>query len=280
MTRYGMIIDISRCTGCYNCFTACKDEYWDNDYLPYSVAQPKFGQFWMNLIKKERGTYPAVKVAYMPLLCMHCYDAPCIKAADDNAVYRRPDGIVIIDPERAVGQKQLMLTDSCPYGVIYWNEEKNLPQKCTFCVHRLEVGEIPRCVQACPTGCLCFGDLADTTSEISQLLKFDVVETLHIEYTTKPAVYYRDLYKITRYFIAGTVSYSDTDECAEGVVVSLINHNNSLRVITDNYGNYEFDGLDAGKYTISLDVSGYSSMSLRIDLKKDYRVDNIALAKA
>lgn len=280
MTRYGMIMDISRCTGCYNCFTACKDEYWDNDYLPYSVAQPKFGQFWMNLIKKERGTYPAVKVAYMPLLCMHCDDAPCIKAADDNAVYRRPDGIVIIDPERAVGQKQLMLTDSCPYGVIYWNEEKNLPQKCTFCVHRLEVGGIPRCVQACPTGCLCFGDLADTTSEISQLLKFDVVETLHIEYKTKPAVYYRDLYKITRYFIAGTVSYSDTDECAEGVVVSLINHNNSLRAITDNYGNYEFDGLDAGKYTISLDASGYSSKSLRIDLKKDYRVGNIALAKA
>ena len=103
MTRYGMIIDISKCTGCYNCFSACKDEYWDNDYLPYSVAQPKFGQFWLNLLKKERGTYPSVKIAYMPLLCMHCNDAPCIEAADDNAVYRRPDGIVIIDPDRAVG---------------------------------------------------------------------------------------------------------------------------------------------------------------------------------
>ncbi len=55
MARYGMVIDLSKCTACYCCFTACKDEYWENDYPPYSVGQPRFGQFWMNLIKKERG---------------------------------------------------------------------------------------------------------------------------------------------------------------------------------------------------------------------------------
>ena len=277
MTRYGMIIDISKCTGCYNCFTACKDEYWDNDYSPYSAAQPKSGQFWMNLVKRERGIYPCVKVAYMPLLCMHCDDAPCITASSGNATYRRPDGIVIIDPRKATGQKQLL--EACPYGVIFWNEKKNLPQKCTFCVHRIEQGQIPRCVQACPSGCLCFGDLTDSTSEISKLLKSNDVETLQAGFKTKPAVYYHDLYKITRYFIAGTVSFSDNDECAEGVLVVLDNSKRSLNTVTDNYGQFEFDGLDAGKYTIRLEFSGYSLKIIKIDLKKDCYVGDIALTK-
>ena len=68
MARFGMVIDVSRCTACYCCFAACKDEHWENDYLPYAVGQPRFGQFWINPIKKERGTYPYIKVAYMPLL--------------------------------------------------------------------------------------------------------------------------------------------------------------------------------------------------------------------
>lgn len=157
MTKWGMIIDISKCTGSYNCFTACKDEYWDNDYPPYSAAQPKNGQFWMDISNVERGTHPFIKVSHIPVLCQHCDDAPCIKVAKDGAVYKRPDGIVLIDPQKAVGQKQI--ADSCPYHVIFWNEEKNLPQKCTFCAHRLEENKIPRCVQACPSGALVFGDL-------------------------------------------------------------------------------------------------------------------------
>jgi tetrathionate reductase subunit B len=72
MARYGMVIDITRCNGCYNCFLTCRDEFWNNDYPPYSAAQPFSGHFWLRMIEKERGKYPKVKVAYTPLLCMHC----------------------------------------------------------------------------------------------------------------------------------------------------------------------------------------------------------------
>ena len=277
MTRYGMIIDISKCTGCYNCFSACKDEYWDNDYLPYSVAQPKFGQFWLNLLKKERGTYPSVKIAYMPLLCMHCNDAPCIEAADDNAVYRRPDGIVIIDPDRAVGQRWLL--QACPYGVIYWNEEKNIPQKCTFCVHRLEVGKIPRCVQVCPSRCLSFGELENTASEVSQLIKNNHVETFHPEYVTNPAIYYQGLYNITKYFLSGVVVYKDTDECAEGVLITLDRDIHSLTTYTDNYGLFEFDGLDSGDYTVKIECEGYLPKTYEVKLITSHYLGEILLVR-
>jgi len=278
MAKWGMVIDISRCTGCYCCFTACKDEYWDNDYPPYSAAQPKHGQFWMNLEDKERGTYPYVKVAYMPVLCMNCDDAPCLKAAKDGALYKRPDGVVIIDPQKAVGQRQIV--DSCPYGVIYWNEEKQLPQKCTFCAHRLEEGKIPKCVQVCPSQALIFGDLDDPKSEVSKLLESGKAEVFHPEHNAKNNVYYIDLHKMTKCFIAGAVIYGDVDECAEGVTVTLIDPSGkSVETKTNTYGNFEFDGLKVGKYSVELECAGYAPKKIDVDLKTDSYLGDITLTK-
>ena len=111
MTRYGMVIDINRCNGCYNCFIACRDEYCGNDYPPYSASQPEKGSFWMKIIERERGKYPkAVRVAYTPLLCLQCDDANCVKAAKNGEIYRRKDGIIIIDPEKAKGKKEFVET--------------------------------------------------------------------------------------------------------------------------------------------------------------------------
>jgi len=189
MAKYGMVIDITRCTGCYNCFLTCRDEFCGNDYPGYSAAQPLAGQNWMRVIETERGKYPRVKVAYTPLTCMQCEDAPCIKAARDNAVYRRPDGIVIIDPVKARGQKQIV--SACPYRLIEWNEEKQLPQKCIFCAHMLDKGEKePRCVESCPTGALVFGDMDDPDSAISRLLAAGNTESLHPEYELEEKVSY------------------------------------------------------------------------------------------
>jgi len=277
MTKWGLVIDISKCNACYCCFTACKDEYWENDYPLYTAAQPRHGQLWMNLLKSERGQHPFIKVAYMPLPCMQCQDAPCIKASKNGAVYKRPDGIVVIDPQKAAGQSQLV--KSCPYGVIYWNEEKKLPQKCTFCVHRLEEGQVPRCVQACPTGALTFGDLDDPKSEVSKLLKSSKAEAFHPEWNTSPSVYYVDLYKVTKKFIAGNVVFEDTDECAEGVAATLTVNGKSMKTTTNNYGDFEFDGLDAGKYKVNLEYTGYTPKALTIDLKTDKYLGNIFLAK-
>ncbi len=280
MTQWGFVIDVSKCNACYCCFAACKDEYWENDYPPYSAGQPRHGQFWMNIAKNERGIYPYIKVAYMPVPCMHCSDAPCIKAARDGAVYQRPDGIVVIDPQKAVGQKQLLEPEACPYGVIFWNEEKNLPQKCTFCAHRLEDGGIPRCAQSCPTGCINFGDLDDPESDVSKLLKSGKAEVSHPEWNAKPRVYYIDLHKMTKYFVAGAVVYGDTDDCAEGVAATLTANGNSVKTTTNNYGNFEFDGLDAGKYSVKLERAGYAPKSIEIDLKTDNYLGEIILAKA
>ncbi len=267
MATWGFVIDISKCVACYNCFVACKDEYWDNDYPPYTAAQPRLGQFWMNLVKKERGKYPYIKVAYMPLPCMQCDDAPCIKASKDGAVYKRDDGIVVIDPKKAVGQKQIVA--SCPYNVIYWNEEKKLPQKCTFCVHRLEEGGIPRCVQVCPSGAMIFGDMDNPDSEVCKLLKSAKAEVFHPEYNTKPRVYYVDLHKINKNLIAGAVVFGDTDECAEGVTATLSSNGKSLKTKTNNYGNFEFDGLDDGKYSVSFKCKGYAPQSKDVTLETE-----------
>jgi len=126
-----MIIDIARCQDCNNCFISCKDEHWENDHMPIAKAQPRHGHRWIDIDRLERGQYPLQDVAYLPHLCMHCEDAPCMKGITDGTIYKRPDGIVIIDPVKAKGEKALAA--SCPYGAIYWNEESQLAQKCTMC---------------------------------------------------------------------------------------------------------------------------------------------------
>ncbi|MFC1868629.1 4Fe-4S dicluster domain-containing protein [Thermodesulfobacteriota bacterium] len=275
MTQYGMVVDISKCNGCYNCFLACRDEYAGNDYPPYSAAQPLHGQYWMQIGERERGTYPKVKVSYIPLPCLHCREASCITASPGDAVHRRPDGIVLIDPEKAVGKKEIV--NKCPHRVIYWNEEKNIPQKCTFCAHLLDEGwKEPRCVEACPTGALIFGDLDDPGSEIVGMLKSDKTEELHPEYGLAPGVVYVGLPKR---FIAGEVVLGDQqDECAEGVKVTLIRGNESRNLITDNYGDFEFEDLEPNSsYTIRIDHEGYILKEMTVLTRLDTNLGEIIL---
>lgn len=274
MAKYGMVIDINRCNGCYNCFLACRDEYWNNDYPPYSLAQPFRGHFWLRIIEKERGKYPKVKVAYTPLMCMHCDDAPCIKAAKDGAVYKRPDGIVIIDPEKATGQKQIV--DSCPYRVIYWNEEKNIPQKCTFCAHLLDQGwKEPRCAEACPTQAMVFGDMDDPDSEVSKLMASGQVEVIHPEYALKETVGYIGLPKR---FIAGTVVFGDKDECAGNVTVTLAGQGEEYNITTNTFGDFEFEGLEADKeFSVTIEHQAYAPIVLKVQTKRDIYLGDIIL---
>ena len=130
MKKYNLILDVALCQGCNNCFLACKDEFFENDFPPLSVAQPRLGQRWMQVHRNERGQYPLVDVGYLVIPCLHCDEAPCVEKGD-GAVYKRDDGIVIIDPEKAAGKKEIAA--SCPYGAIFWNEEKDVAQKCTLC---------------------------------------------------------------------------------------------------------------------------------------------------
>jgi Fe-S-cluster-containing dehydrogenase component len=271
-----MVIDVSKCSGCYNCFLACKDEHCGHDYPGYASAQPMTGQYWMNLKETERGRYPKVKVAYSPIPCMHCREAPCIEQAKNNAVYRRPDGIVIIDPVKAKGQKQLI--DACPYCVIYWNEEKDLPQKCTFCAHLLDRGwKEPRCVELCPAGALVFGDLDDPQSETARIIAANKTEALLPESGLRENVVYIGLPKK---FIAGTVAYGDTDEVAAGATVTLIGDKTKKITKTNGFGDFEFEGLesDAG-FSIKIEAPRYRKHEQQVKTNNDVYLGVIMLRK-
>jgi Fe-S-cluster-containing dehydrogenase component len=234
------------------------------------------GMNWMRVIEKERGQYPVVKVAYTPVPCMHCEDAPCMKAAQKKAVYRRPDGIVIIDPVKAKGQKQIV--SACPYRVIEWNEEKQIPQKCTLCAHMLDKGEkVPRCVESCPTDALVFGDMDDPSSEISKLLASGKTESLHPEFGLNEKVKYIGLVKK---FVAGTVVYGDIDEVAVGITVTLSNNGDKLSTKTNGFGDFEFEGLaDNADYKLTIEAPGYKSKSMKVKTMKDTTIGDIVLKK-
>jgi Fe-S-cluster-containing dehydrogenase component len=235
------------------------------------------GQAWIHLIETERGQYPRVKVAYTPVPCMHCRAAPCLAQSRDEAVYRRPDGIVIIDPVKAQGQKQLI--SACPYGVIYWNEEKNIPQKCTFCAHLLDQGwQEPRCVELCPAGALTFGDLDDPASAVSRLLTANKTEALQPEYGLRENVVYMGLPKK---FIAGTVAYRDTDEVAEGATVTLTGEGVQKVTQTNGFGDFEFEDL-AGDSTYRLIIKspGYQVDERQVETRTDVYLGVILLTKS
>ena len=275
MSRYSILIDVAKCNGCYNCFLACRDEYYGNDYLPYSAAQPLNDQFWLKMKEIERGTYPKPKLSYIPTPCMNCETAPCIDAAKNGAVYRREDGIVIIDPEKAKGQERIV--NACPYRVIYWNEEKQIPQKCTFCAHRLDEGvKLPRCVESCPTGAMVFGDLDDPESEIAQLSAKLPVQEYHPEFGTEPLVKYVG---IPKRFVAGEVVFKDKEgECAQGVAVKLNGDDLDLETATDLFGDFEFEGLEnSGNYTIIVSADGYMAKELAFRMFKDVNLGEIVL---
>lgn len=271
-----MIIDIAKCSGCYNCMLACKDEHCGNDYPGYTEAQPMTGQFWMSLHERERGVYPKVKLSYTPVPCMHCRNANCVKMAENGAVYRRADGIVMIDPVKAKGQKQIV--SACPYRVIFWNEEEDIPQKCTFCSHLLDDGwKVPRCVELCPTDALLFGDLDDPESDISKIVESSATEPLREEYGLKERVLYQN---IPKKFIAGTVVFGDTDECAKDVTVTLKNKGKDKVVITDGFGDFWFEGLDTnGEYTLFFEASGYQTKTVDTRTTRDINMGEIILSK-
>lgn len=272
-----MVVDVTRCIGCYNCFISCKDEHCGIDHLPYAAAQPMTGHSWMRVVETERGQFPKVKVDYTAIPCMHCEKPPCVEVAGDGAVYRREDGIVIVDPQKAAGRQDVVR--SCPYRVIYWNEATRTPQKCTLCAHLLDAGwKEPRCVESCPTGALVFGDLDDPDSAVSRLVVSGKTEVLHPEYGLGEKVRYVGLPKS---FVAGAVVFGDTDECATGVAVTLEGQNGKTTVTTDAYGDFEFEGLPAdAAYTVRIASPGYPEKAIEVKTNASVYLGDIVLARA
>ena len=278
MKKWHLIIDVAKCENCNNCFMSCKDEHCGNDWPGYSASQPLHGHRWMNILRKERGAFPTIDVAYLPKPCMQCDDAPCVKAAQQGAVYKRDDGIVMIDPEKAAGQKQLVA--SCPYGSIWWNDEKNLPQKCTLCAHLLDGGwKAPRCVQACPTGALSIQ--RSESGRLAQLRQRPDWSVLgKPDNPTRPRVFYKNLHRYTQCFVAGSVAgrRNSLEECLEGIDVQLIKDGQALaHAVTDAFGDFKFDRLspDSGDYHLDICKDGSTKASVDVTLSTSLSVGTI-----
>ena len=254
--RY-MVIDVAKCHDCNNCFMACKDEHVNNDWPGYTAQQPRHGHRWINIDRRERGQYPRIDVVYLPKTCQHCENAPCLEAGN-GAVTRRPDGIVMIDMEKAKGNEAL--TQACPYGAINWNAELCVPQKCTMCAHLLDDGEwspgVPRCVHTCPTGAMQFYTLEP--ADMEKMILSEDLSAYKAELGTKPHVLYKNLYKYTKNFITAGVLVNG--DCFEGAAVILMRSGNVAgRQKTNFFGEFKFDGLDNGVYTVEIDAAGNRS---------------------
>lgn len=240
---------------CYNCYMACKDEHCGFE-TAVSAPMPHTGRGWIRIEGEERGNDTRkIKKSNVTIPCMHCQDAPCQKAAAGGAVYTRPDGIVIIDPEKAAGQKELV--SACPAGAIVWNEDLGLPQKCTMCAHLLDEGyAMPRCVEACPNEALYFGDLDDPNSEVSKMIRKERVTKLKTLSGVETNVTHLNIPTV---FLAGSV-YLPEDEAADGAKVCLVSKKTGeTRTVKTNYfGDWEFEWLEKGEsYSVEIGLDGY-----------------------
>ncbi len=196
--QWGVAIDLKRCTGCQSCTVACKAE---NGTPP--------GVFWTRVLEKEEGVFPFAYKLFMPVRCNHCGDPPCVPVCPTGASYKREkDNLVLIDQDQCIGCGSCVV--ACPYDarflpesgrgyyaektpyehVAYEKWQKGTVQKCTLCVHRIDRGLKPACIETCPTKALVFGNLNDPESEISKLVR----ERPHFrpseELGTDPNVFY------------------------------------------------------------------------------------------
>lgn len=263
------LINMNDCVGCRNCQIGCKDEHCDQAWLPYAEAQPEIGQFWMNVKEEERGANSHIKVSYMPTMCNHCGNAPCMKAAKDGAVYRREDGLVLIDPVKAKGQKQIV--DACPYHAVYWNEQLDIPQKCTGCAHLLDDADspirIPRCVDNCNIDVILFGE--------EDQLDLEGAEVLHPEWGTEPRVFYKGLPKK---FIAATVFDPEIQEVAIGAKVTATSEQGTFETVTDDWGDFWLRGLPEADWNLTIVKDGKEASLTASTKEKDQGLADIAIA--
>ncbi len=202
--RYGMGIDVARCIGCGRCVEACKNENdvprepfyfrtWVERYVITTadetiVDSPNGGIEGFPPSTTEKGI---MRTFFVPKLCNHCDDPPCVQVCPVGATFSTEDGVVLVDKDYCVGCRYCV--QACPYGARFVNPATKTADKCTFCYHRLVKGLQPACVEVCPNGARIFGDVRARSSPLARFERMRKLHTLKPHLNTKPKVYYADL---------------------------------------------------------------------------------------
>jgi Fe-S-cluster-containing dehydrogenase component len=224
MPRWGMVIDLDKCTGCQACSMACRME----NNVPFAgpeEAELSRVKWWHKVLRLEEGEYPHVKFTYVPRPCQHCNNPPCVDVCPVAATYQDDEGLVLVNYDRCIGCR--FCAQACPYTVRHFNwygpefpEEmqaalnpdvpvrpRGVIEKCTFCVQRLnkakrkaeeegrelrdaELVLLPACNEVCPASARYFGDLDDPESTVSRLAHSPRAWTLLEHMGTFPKVIY------------------------------------------------------------------------------------------
>jgi tetrathionate reductase subunit B len=215
--KYAFIVDWTKCIGCGECVRACNMENkvpkgfvrtWVERYTitkdgnlivdsTYDVTQRREKDDRCNFEElparpgKSVSAEEVTKAFFVPKLCNHCSDPPCVPVCPVGATYQSPDGVVLTDPNYCFGCGYCI--QACPYGVRFKNPETHTADKCTWCYHRITKGLLPACVEICPTGARQFGDAADPDSPVAKVLESAKLDVLREEFGTSPKVHYLEL---------------------------------------------------------------------------------------
>jgi Fe-S-cluster-containing dehydrogenase component len=200
---YGMGIEIDKCIGCNRCAVACKAEnavpdepfYFRTWVERYTITRD--GDVTVENIstgaKKEaaQDAREIVRTFFVPKLCNHCVNAPCVQVCPVKATFATQDGAVIVDSKRCIGCRYCI--QACPYGARYLHPKTKTADKCTFCYHRVVKGLQPACVEVCPTQARVFGDLKSKASRLVRFTRMNKIHVLKPSLNTEPKVYYAQL---------------------------------------------------------------------------------------
>jgi Fe-S-cluster-containing dehydrogenase component len=201
---WGMGIDISKCIGCGRCVAACKTE----NKVP---RDPFFFRTWVEryrvledgetLVDSPNGAIDSfenesiekdiLRSFFVPKLCNHCDNPPCVQVCPVGATFKSPDGVVLVDSDYCIGCRYCI--QACPYGARYLHPETRTADKCTFCYHRITKGLMPACVEACPTQARVFGEVRIKASPLQRFIRMNKVGILKPSLNTEPKVYYAHL---------------------------------------------------------------------------------------